>query len=420
LVGLNKQGKTMSQQIENINIKDLVLWTENPRDPITSSSTDQDVASKAWTDDKGKWQLRKLCREMKHHYDFSELPTIVYQNNKPIVYDGNRRIILAKLKHNYVELEDFDVELLPDIPRLIPCNVCSEDIAIENIYRKHADSGSWSPLDRDLFLYKFRGEPKSTFLKFDESTNLISVNSHLNKGFVKKEILTNEKLREMGFDFNDNNELESKHTVEESKQIFEDISTKVKAKFITTRNKRGKIIEVLNKETRSLIEKNKSNNFRKIRVESSSLKLDIKKKITPRTKKKDQTIFNETLYIKSGQVSDLYRDIVDLYTHYSENKDTFSQFFPSVIRMALRLLTEAAAEDMQMKLQTYVQTFFSDAKKMLNQDLKTTLSVQNVTIQTMPQLLHIGAHNYQAGNDMNQTLAISIILGQILTLSHGK
>ena len=38
----------------------------------------------------------------------------------------------------------------------------------------------------------------------------------------------------------------------------------------------------------------------------------------------------------------------------------------------------------------------------------------------MVQLLHIGAHNYQASSNAEQTLAISIILGAMLLASHGQ
>ena len=113
----------MSQKIEEIKIDDLVLWTENPRDPpIDPKSSDQDVANKAWKDQHDKWNLLKLAKEMQEVYDFSELPTVVYHGKKPVVYDGNRRMILAKLKHDLVILSDFDKTKLPHIPKFIPCN----------------------------------------------------------------------------------------------------------------------------------------------------------------------------------------------------------------------------------------------------------------------------------------------------------
>ena len=409
----------MSQKIVEITISNLVLWTENPRDPIDPKSTDQDIADKAWKDEHEKWNLLRLAKEMKTHYDLSELPTVVYHEKTPIVYDGNRRMILAKLKHDYVKLDGFDISKLPEIPSVIPCNVCSKDIAIQNVFRKHGDSGSWSPLDRDLFIHKFLKEPKSTFLKLDDATGIISSNSHLNQVFVKNEIFTSEKLKEMGFEFV-NDELESKHSDAEAKTIFEDISSKIAAKVISTRSNRGRVVEVLDTSSRNLIESNKKKSLKKIHISASVLPTSTKKKMSARTKKKDPEIFNGPLYLKSGQVSDLYRDIVDLFNYYHQKKDLFSQYFPSLIRMSLRLLCEAAANDKTISMEKYLKSNFASAKKKLDIDAKTTLSTQNVSESSIIQLLHIGAHNYQAGNNLEQTVAISIILGEILTITHGR
>lgn len=74
----------MSQKVEYINIRDLVLWTENPRDPIDPNATDQDVVDRALDDKLSKWTLAKLAKEMGDYYDFSELPTVVY--------DGKNRL----------------------------------------------------------------------------------------------------------------------------------------------------------------------------------------------------------------------------------------------------------------------------------------------------------------------------------------
>lgn len=88
----------MEQKIHNIRIEDLVLWTDNPRDPINPNATDQDVVNKAIFDENAKWNLKKLAKDMGDYYDFSELPTVVYKDGKAIVYDGNRRIVIAKIK----------------------------------------------------------------------------------------------------------------------------------------------------------------------------------------------------------------------------------------------------------------------------------------------------------------------------------
>ena len=116
----------MSQEIKNIAVEDLVLWTENPRDPIEASAKDQDIAERALADNDSKWTLAKLARDMGTDYDFSEIPTVVYHDTKPVVYDGNRRMILAKLKHGYIKVSGSERLKIPDIPKEIPCNVCSE------------------------------------------------------------------------------------------------------------------------------------------------------------------------------------------------------------------------------------------------------------------------------------------------------
>lgn len=132
----------MSQEIKYIRIADLVLWTENPRDPIYADASDQDVVDRALANNDGTWDIRKLAKNMGKFYDFSELPTVVYENNKPIVYDGNRRIILGKISHGLVEVNT-QIDVLPEFPEEIPCNVCDQTTALQSILRKHGESGSW-------------------------------------------------------------------------------------------------------------------------------------------------------------------------------------------------------------------------------------------------------------------------------------
>lgn len=119
-----------------------------------------------------------MAKEMGDFYDFSELPTIVYHGSKPVVYDGNRRIISGKIKYGHVNIErKSPINNIPDFPEEIPCNVCSKEIALRSVYRQHAESGSWAPLERDAFLHKFMSEEKSPFLLLDEHTGgLISKN----------------------------------------------------------------------------------------------------------------------------------------------------------------------------------------------------------------------------------------------------
>lgn len=88
--------------------------------------------------------------------------------------------------------------------------------------------------------------------------------------------------------------------------------------------------------------------------------------------------------------------------------------------MSLRLLCETAAKDDNKQLDNYLKVNFANAKKALDQDIKTTLSTQNVHEESIVQLLHTGTHNYKSSKNIEQTIAISIIVGSILMSSHGK
>ena len=73
-----------------------------------------------------------------------------------------------------------------------------------------------------------------------------------------------------------------------------------------------------------------------------------------------------------------------------------------------------------MKLDNYLKKYFKIAKKNIGKDERTTLSNQNITETSIIQLLHTGAHNYSSSKNIEQTLALSLIVGEILTETHGK
>lgn len=410
----------MDQQVKYINIKDLVLWTENPRDPIDEKAKDQDIVNRAIIDSSGKWALDKLAKEMGEYYDFSELPTVVYHDNKPVVYDGNRRIILGKITHNLVTIPSEIRVRIPDFPEEIPCNVCTKEIGLKNVYRKHSDSGSWQPLERDIFLHKFMKEEKSPFLILEETTGIISNNPHLNQRFVKDEVFREDILETIGFSF-EGGKLQSIHNNKEGHSILSDISQKVENKKITTRKYRGRVIEILEPSSLQIIERNRKNKAHLVNITfEDSNKPSTGKRQTRRTSKKDAEIFGGKLFLRSGQISDLYRDIVDLHVFYLKERDNLSHTFPSIIRMALRLLCETVANDLKMKIEDYVSLYYPNAKKNFDQDLKTTLASQNIKEESIVMLLHTGAHSYKASSNFEQTIALSIAVGGMIKISHGK
>ncbi len=410
----------MSQKIVEIPLKDLVLWTENPRDPVDPSAKDQDIVDRALNGSGKKWNIRTLAKKMGDHYDYSELPTVVYHGKKPVVYDGNQRIILGKIKHNLVDFNKSKVDFLPVFPEIIPCNVCSEKIALQNVFRKHGGIGSWNPLERDIFINKHLKGDKSPFLIIDECTGLITANPHLNKRFVKDEVFKKDNLNKLGFSIN-NDKLTSKHNNSDVYNILNAISKQVLARKISTRKNRGNVFETLDSDIRKLITSNKNKKFEFVDIINSEPIISNNKKITKRVKSAAKIFFGGKLYLKSGVVSNLYRDICDLYDFYDRNKSTLSPSFVGVINMSLRLLCETAAKDCNCsKIDRYAEMYFDKAKKELTQDDTTFLYKQNVSKSTLVSLLHTGAHSYSSSSNFDQVLAVSIVLGRMLTISHSK
>ena len=70
--------------------------------------------------------------------------------------------------------------------------------------------------------------------------------------------------------------------------------------------------------------------------------------------------------IQSGSnVHDIQEDIKnDLITvkEYIKNKSKLSNYFPSLIRMSLRLLCETASKEMNLSLDKYLKDNFENAK----------------------------------------------------------
>jgi len=375
----------------------------------------------ATSDKSGLWKLSRLASQMGDYYDFSEIPIVVYEDGKPIVYDGNRRVILAKLAKGIVST-DAVIKPLPSVPDEIPCNVCDKETAIDSVLRKHGTSGSWRPLERDKFIQKYKGGVKSDFIVIDEATDgLISTHEKLNQGFVKDEVFSPSNLSNIGLRIVDGH-LESRHSKEELSQILNDLRLKIEGNYLNTRKSRGDVLSVLDVETRQLIEDNKNNAFSHIggHVCESPRESSSKTRITKRTKVTYPPIFGKPLSLKPGDVNNLYRDICDLYTFYKIQ--SLSPSFTAIIRMSLRLLCETAAKDLSYSggISEYLNKFFAKAKKNLSSDEKTLLSNNNVKEGSILPLLQTGAHNYSSSLNFDQTLAISIVLGSMLMITHGK
>lgn len=416
------------QRQEKIPVKKLILWTENPRDTIDPNAKDQDIVNLALKSD--KWKLRSLIKEMGAYYDLSEVPTVVYEGGKPVVYDGNRRMILAKIKLNLVEVELPKKTILPDFPEKIMCNVCTKEVALNNLLRKHGNSGSWSAIEKEKFLVKFMGQQPSAFYLIDEYTGSIIADNNLNQRFVKDEIFSRSNLERFGINVEDGR-LHLKYDINTLKEILSAISSAIQNGELSTRNKRNQPFEALDLSIREKIDSFATFCFTEIQpskvIPLSQPSSDKPKKNERRPRRvstqSNTIIFGGPLELKSGSVGNLYRDICDIYDLYQrrkkEGKRPLSESFPGIIRMALRLLCETAAEKSGVKLDLYFQNNFDAAKTMLDQDQKTSLANQSVCKESIVKLLHTGAHNYTASTNMDQTMAMSLIIGKILINTFG-
>lgn len=131
-------------------------------------------------------------------------------------------------------------------------------------------------------------------------------------------------------------------------------------------------------------------------------------------------VFGGALYLKSGHVNNLYRDVEKLYEIYKQGRSGFSDDFIVIFRMSLRMLAETAGREIGLTLEQFLLNHFDAAKASLDKDGKTLLSSQSVERRKVVSLFHTGAHDYTSSRNESQAVALSIILGAILKLTHGK
>ena len=453
------------QSIEYIPLDDLVLWTENPRDPLEGNYTNDDVIRHAIDEcNEKQWQLRKLAKEMGDKFDLSELPTVckIEGGKKYRVYDGNRRVVLAMLRKKKLSVNGQRQLMSPDFPDPMPCNVCDEQTALDNVERKHKGSGSWKQYERDCFMFKYRGGPKTVLMRLEELVNAVTVWPQLNARFVENDIFNKKHLEEMGLipdvaDFGVSREL--------LKELIETIAGKLNNE-LNTRNSRNNPANALPKDLINRLKESQRHHTtneesitddRIHSVDDSSVSFvsisgDKKHKdedglfedsevpcqgnnkpqerLKPRTRQvkfSSPEIFGGPLRLEPGSVNNMYRCLEELWDLYENSGLRNSDAFVQVFRMGLRLLVDTAAMDKfsQDELKKYVNQYANAAKKELRtsesgKNLLTFMSNHRVLPDDLLKLLQNGAHAYTSSGSREQALAMSILIGKMLTISHGR
>ncbi len=339
--------RKIEQKIKTIEISKLHLWTENPRDPVNLDLSNDDIIKRAEDNVNNKWNLKKLVNKMGEYYDYSELPTVVYENGKYIVYDGNRRVAILKCIQNPNKYSKFIGKLFPEIEpetlrsqTSVPCNLCDKETALNNVERKHIDNSSWGQIERDYFAHYHRDKDKTLFLMIDEQTKLITNNKILNKRFVKEEVLTEKNLKNIGI-FVESGILKSNYSESQIADIFIKIMNLIEKKIISTRNRRNELKKPLIenfRELKTIIDKKHDHKVNiPIKFDGTKFLSVTFAKKTRLTKRKD-LIFGKNLVLEPGAVNDLYLaiDFIDKKTKNNDNALL-------VIGMSLRLILELSA-----------------------------------------------------------------------------
>lgn len=440
------------QKVQEYSISELVLWSENPRDPLPDRKSEREndkIIRRAIEDVDKSWKLSSLLNQMGDAYDFSEIPTVVVKDECPIVYDGNRRVILAIIRHTPEYLK-----LLPpvtrkklekfEVPTKLYCNVCPEYKALKFIVRKHSKSGSWKPIQQGLFRMKYMEESPSILLLINSLTDgAIESSQMLNQRFVEEEVFTKSRLESLGISV-EGDSIKSAYTKDELVGILRDIFKLIEKGDISTRNRPalGTLPSLLSESSQTCYSSKKDQprvyTEKYVPIEPAPIeeggqeeKASSPKKRTARSKMYETPLFGGILSLKGGPINNLYREIEALDKLITKNVGKgLSEDAHIVIRMALRLLCETAWKDLKMKnLEEYLKKYFDVAKARLCKVEKTLLS-KNLSdenpkpLETHKQLLswlQDSAHTYdESTRNYRQTVAISVLVGAILSCSHGK
>lgn len=439
------------QSIRYIDLNDLILWSENPRDPLDAQSDNEDIIFRALEDGEGerKWELDKFAKSMGEEFDFSELPTVVErQDGKYCVYDGNRRVILAMLSARGISPARLQMSL-PMFPEAIPCNVCPREKALQHVYRKHSESGSWGAYERDLFEYQYLNGKKTILIRIEELVGGITRYPQLNQRYVRDDVLNDKHLAEIGLKIEDEDYGVSEATLLELVKAVASETTRGGA--LATRGKRNNPVEALPEDLLTKIrdevegqrggaqaggsdEDSMSGLFGADDALGKDGDESKGKGDEPAWRRKRKTrskqpfvypIFGGTLVLSYGDVNNIYSTLDSLWALNEARRIPVNASFVSIFRMGLRLLAESAAEDLGMTLSEYLTGHFAEAKRSLTekfkeQDVKGYLFSNSIEQSKIVSLFQMGAHGKTSSANKEQAIALSLVLGSMLLISHGK
>lgn len=417
----------MNYEDKIIKVSQIRLDLKNPRFPPVSSQREAiDVMIK----DQEK-SIIKLAEDIyQNGINPSSKPILFRERNKLIDGDGNRRLVALKILDT-PSLVDSNPRLKSQLnailrnpgsfPKEISCVIFkNRDFARHWIHINHGGQLNgrgqvpWNPEQADRFERKTsiglealdQLQKKKLISELEKKQiNKSTLDRLLSYKGVKSTLSISQKDNKVDFG-----------KIEDLKKIVLSLRNVNVSKVYTA----VKGIDFVNKALESKPLKEEPTNIDNDANCAKDSNGNSKERRSPRTKKSGLEVFGGNIALKKGHVNNLYRDIESLYSFYIKEKNQLSEDFIVLFRMSLRLLSETAAREENKNLVSYLTDSFDQAKKKLTKDQKTSLSNQSINKRNLGKLFNTGAHEYTNSRNEEQALAMSVLLGAIITISHGK
>lgn len=428
----------MEQKIRTIALNKLVLWTENPRDPVSPELSDRDIILRAIDNESGNWDLDKMLADIGKQYYYNQIPTVVpTDGGKYVVYDGNRRVAVLKCLQD-PELYQLATNRLPVFPApeallsqtSLPCNVCDRDTALDIVEKNHAGSKRWGRLQFEQFEHYHRGKPKGRLMILDEATGgEVGRNRNLNEEYMQNRLLTDANLSSVGLAMVDGELRSSLGSREEAEQVIRDIVDVKDKKLSSARKNPGDLLGALREldpkrygEPKAYDPDGSFSLTTANALETASDRTDMgtspdvpsKKRKKPVPKRTRSPLFGEALRPSGNQPNMVYRAIEWMWEQYCMRPDKLAYLLP-IMGFSLRLLLECVAREYFRKTDPDKDLFTGalvpfinnvvkkDLRKSGQKTLLTNQSIGAVLLDTSTNIQGI-LHNWAHGTiDVDET-----------------
>ena len=293
------------------------------------------------------------------------------------------------------------------------------------------------------------GQEGSVLVRLQELIGAVDKFPTINQRYVRDEILDKAHLIEMGL----NPDAEDFGVAPEVlENLVREIVGAIERKEISTRTNRKNPVSALDEEVLNAVRQSSNNRVVRqcdqfslfgeddedcpvdgkpelgLEAQKGTLKRSSNKRRTARSKTKKYKAFGGILQLECGNVNNLYRTLDQLWRLKVAGQITEEEGFVGVFRAGLRLLVEAAAReysDAKNPIDAYVTRYEDKARALIRSksdgdNIATFLQTNGVEKGKLVSLLNVGAHVYTSSCSEDQALAMSLLIGSMISVSHGR